>query len=107
MAQLTRLELATIMPAARAITTNADLFSKLCSLEQLHDADPDPDWYEYDATIRSLFDEAGAGGFFQLITTRRDPFGFTAIHKTTGRAVAFSVKHVGKYDLLFNAAIVQ
>lgn len=103
---LTKNEIVRIYNDARGVVCNTTLFSKLCSLEQIHDADAAPDWYEYDATIRGIFNDARAGAF-ELIATRRDPFGFTAIHKPTRRAVAFSVKHANKYDLIFNFSIIE
>ena len=43
MKQLTKNEITRIIQDARVVVSDVNLFSKLCSLEQLHDADGAPD----------------------------------------------------------------
>lgn len=104
---LTKNELVRIYNDARGVVCNTTLFSKLCSLEQLHDADGAPDWLAYDETIRQIFSRRAGGLMFEIIATRRAPFGFSALHKATGQSVAFYIKHVNLYDLVFSFGIIQ
>lgn len=107
MKQLTKNEITRIIHDARRVVSDVTLFSKLCSLEQMHDADNAPDWLGYDETIRHLFGARACAFYFDIVATRRAPFGFTARHKSTGRSVAFYVKHVNLYDLVFSFGIIQ
>jgi len=107
MKQLTKNEITRIIQDARVVVSDVNLFSKLCSLEQLHDADGAPDWLAYDETIRQIFSRRAGGLMFEIIATRRAPFGFSALHKATGQSVAFYIKHVNLYDLVFSFGIIQ
>lgn len=107
MKQLTKNEITRIIKDARVVVSDISLFSKLCSLEQLHDADAAPDWLAYDETIRQIFSQRVGGLLFEIIATRRAPFGFSALHKTTGQSVAFFIRHDNLYDLVFSFGIIK